>query len=158
MKQKTKKALAALAALTVLTAGTLLCGNAQPEIAKAETNGTQTSVEPRGFYTNVEIYFSVIGTTVAATAENTFTFFPSTVKVTVNLYSSETYTENVSEMTLESTASIADLNMGNSLQTTAEINGRVLYWRGEVCYNLDNKPQEKKYTDIYRLSANGTVI
>lgn len=77
-------------------------------------------------------------------AKNTFAIGFSTVYTVVLLYSSETYTEDRSEMTYESHNAIDDLNLGKSITTNApKTSSR--WWRCVVKFKQDN--QEWDYVE-----------
>lgn len=153
MKKTIKFVTAFLCAMTVLCIPVVNTFSANAELLTAEENA-----EPRGLYTNIEIELKVSGQTVTACAKNTFTFLPSEVPVEVYLYSSDILTEDYTRMTLESYGSIADLNMGKTLEVSASINGTPKFWMGYVKYRLDAGEWQTKHTDTIFVSATGEVV
>jgi len=92
---------------------------------------------------------------IAANLTNTFTLFPSTVSVVVKLYSSLTKTTDLSKMTLEASASSADLNMGETISATASTNGEDKYWVGYAIYFKDNTVNKTYQTEPAFYTADG---
>ena len=73
----------------------------------------------------------------------------STVQIYVFLYSSPTYQESYTEMTLENQKFIGDLDIKKSLRTSASINGVQRFWKARVKYKLDNNDWVAKETEAY---------
>ncbi len=157
---KTGVLIAGLAALCVLP---VLAGNA-PSAAQAERGAVQAETvlpeerAPRAWIVNMSLNLYADASHVRAEAKNDFTFPMATVYTVVKLYSSATYTEDVSAMTLEAQNSIADLDTGKSISAQVAIGGRERYWRAQMMYQADNGALNYKETDTFRISANGTVL
>ncbi|MBO5525843.1 MAG: hypothetical protein J5993_03755 [Clostridia bacterium] len=100
---------------------------------------------------------SVTEGNIRRTVTNKFTLFPSTVPVHLYLYSSYTYTTDIQEMTLEKSAYIADLNMGDSLYVEQSTNGEQKFWRTCVVYFSENI-QEILESDTLLFNADGMMI
>lgn len=90
--------------------------------------------------------------------KNDFTLFPATVIVIVELYSSDTYYESYTQMTLTSRNTIDDLNMGNTIKAEASTGGVQKYWQARMRYKIDNKAWEERVTDSLLYDANGNYI
>ncbi len=111
-----------------------------------------------GIYTSLSISIDGGDGKVRTIVRNDITIFPSTVMVRVELYSSETYQESYTNMTLEQTAGIDDLNMGKTITAEANTNGVKKYWQGRVRYRVDNGAWKDLKTSITLFDANGTLI
>ena len=126
--------------------------------ANAATGNPEPDVEPLGLYTNISITLGSSGTTMWAKAKNEFTLGTSTIEVFVELYSSITFQESCSNMTLESRNHISDLNINKTVETTAPINGVQRYWRARVNYKFDKKDWVAKETETFLVDVNGNAI
>lgn len=114
--------------------------------------------ETRGIYTSLSLSMDGGSGRVWATAKNDLTIFPSTVKVTVELYCSDVYYASYEKMTLAAQNSIDDLNMGESITVNCSTGGKQKYWQGRMVYKIDNKFPETKITQIMIFDANGNFI
>ena len=114
--------------------------------------------ETRGIYTSLSLSMDGGSGRVWATAKNDFTIFPSTVKVTVELYCSDVYYASYEKMTLAAQNSIDDLNMGESITVNCSTGGKQKYWQGRMVYKIDNKAPESKVTMVMIFDANGNFI
>lgn len=137
----------------------------KPVLVNAQTNeefvavaSENNEIKPMALINNMTVSIHADSSYVWAEAKNDFTFPLAKVYTQVKLYSSQTYTEDVSKMTLEAQTSIADLDTGKSIIAKKAINGRQLYWRAEMIYQTDKGPLNDKQTDTWHISANGTVI
>lgn len=92
---------------------------------------------------------------VSVVLTNEFTLFPSTIKVSLSLYSSLTKTTDISQMTFEGSTSSDDLNMNTSISVTASTHGEDRYWVGYAIYYKGSK-QTTYQTDIQFYYADGT--
>ena len=95
---------------------------------------------------------------VWTTVKNDFTLFPSTVLVIVQLYSSYTYCESYTEMTLVSENSTTDLNMGETIIAESSTGGEQKYWMGRMRYKIDGKSWEERTVGVLKYSAAGDYI
>lgn len=114
--------------------------------------------ETRGIYTSLSLSMDGGSGRVWATAKNDLTIFPSTVKVTVELYCSDVYYASYEKMTLVAQNSIEDLNMGESITVNYSTGGKQKYWQGRMVYKIDNKFPETKVTQTMIFDANGNFI
>ena len=114
--------------------------------------------ETRGIYTSLSLSMDGGSGRVWATAKNDLTIFPSTVKVTVELYCSDVYYASYEKMTLAAQNSIDDLNMGESITVNCSTGGKQKYWQGRMVYKIDNKFPETKVTQTMIFDANGNFI
>ena len=114
--------------------------------------------EPRGIYTSLSLSMDGGSGRVWATAKNDLTIFPSTVRVTVELYCSDVYCASYENMTLAASNSISDLNMGESITVNCSTGGKQKYWQGRMVYKIDNKAPESKVTMVMIFDANGNFI
>lgn len=117
---------------------------------------SENDVVARGLFTDISIDLRVYNQqSVRAVAINNFTLFPAIIATIVKLYSSTTYTEDVSKMNLEAKVLTGDLNMGEKLVAEAPIAGRDLYWCGVVTYSLDGNPSKTAQTETIFVAADG---
>ncbi|MDE7191122.1 MAG: hypothetical protein K2O35_01430 [Clostridia bacterium] len=126
-------------------------------VANAATDDS-SEAEPYGLVTKISLQIGTTGTTVWARAHNDFTLGFSTIKVYVYLYSSLTYQEDRTQMTLESSNYIGDLNINKTLETTASINGVQRYWRARVYYKFDQKEWVSSETSTILIGVDGSAI
>ncbi len=132
----------------------IVANAAQDDMSNENVEG----VETRGIYTSLSFAMDGGNGRVWATAKNEVTIFPSTVKVTVELYCSDVYYASYEKMTLAASNSISDLNMGESITVNCSTGGKQKYWQGRMVYKIDNKAPESKVTLIMIFDANGNFI
>lgn len=123
-----------------------------------EKDELNDEVEPYGLFTSLSLSINGGDGKVWATVKNDVTIFPSTVRVVVMLYSSDTYTETYTEMTLISTNSIGDLDLGKTLTTEASTGGVAKYWIGRMRYKVDSKDWESRDTGVCKIGASGEFL
>ncbi len=98
----------------------------------------EAAVEPR-LFAALTLSLRGEGTQrVFATVKNEFTLFPSTVQVIISLYSSKDLTNDYTKMILKATKMTEDLNMGSTLEVSANTTGTALYWLARVEYKEDS--------------------
>ena len=132
----------------------IVANAAQDEMSNENVEGVDT----RGIYTSLSLSMDGGSGRVWATAKNDLTIFPSTVKVTVELYCSDVYYASYEKMTLAAQNSIDDLNMGESITVNCSTGGKQKYWQGRMVYKIDNKFPETKVTQTMIFDANGNFI
>lgn len=132
----------------------IVANAAQDEISYENVEEAET----RGIYTSLSLSMDGGSGRVWATAKNDLTIFPSTVKVTVELYCSDVYYASYEKMTLAAQNSIDDLNMGESITVNCSTGGKQKYWQGRMVYKIDNKFPETKVTQTMIFDANGNYI
>lgn len=132
----------------------IVANAAQDEISYENVEEAET----RGIYTSLSLSMDGGSGRVWATAKNDLTIFPSTVKVTVELYCSDVYYASYEKMTLAAQNSIDDLNMGESITVNCSTGGKQKYWQGRMVYKIDNKFPETKVTQTMIFDANGNFI
>lgn len=131
--------------------------NEQKEITTDITeNGGEAST--RGLYTHLSLSINGGNGKIWATVRNDFTLFPSTVIVIVELYTSNTYHELHTDMTLVSINSIDDLNMGQSIVVEGSTGGVEKFWQARMRYKKDNGGWKTETTGTLRYSANGDYL
>ncbi|MCM1009117.1 MAG: hypothetical protein NC485_14610 [Ruminococcus flavefaciens] len=118
----------------------------------------QEEVSPRGLFVNLSLSLNGGNGQVYATARNDFELFSSTVRVIVQLYSSDVYEENYQNMTLVSVNSIQDLDKGKTISTYASTNGQQKYWIGRMRYKIDSKNWDERIVGPLLYDANGNYI
>lgn len=132
----------------------IVANAAQDEMSNENVEG----VETRGIYTSLSLSIDGGNGRIWATAKNEVTIFPSTVRVTVELYCSDVYCASYENMTLAASNSISDLNMGESITVNCSTGGKQKYWQGRMVYKIDNKAPESKVTMVMIFDANGNFI
>ena len=119
-------------------------------VAEAQAIDTES---PDGLLADIRASILSDGTAVYGQARNHFTLFPAVIETYVYLYSSTTYTEDISLMTLEGQNYVGDLDMGQTLIAWSYFNGRSLYWRAEVVYKMDSNPWKSIETETVFINA-----
>ena len=163
---KNKMAFVLFAALIAGFAIPLLIGVTEPDEVRAESIETnivydvsvQTNIQERGLFANLSVSLNGGTATVTAIARNDFTLFPSTIQVRIELYSSDTYQNRCSSMTLVSSNSTADLNIFETVEASASTGGVQKYWRGRMEYKFDNNDWVSQETPTALYSADGEFI
>ena len=161
MLKKFQKVLGVFCAACMLAAS----ASAMP-VAHAQTglrnecgiSATGEGVEPRGLFVNVSIALDCGNGEVRVTARNDFTLFPATVRVELELYSSDTYCNSYEQMTLVDKKTVDDLNIGESFFVSSSTGGKPKYWCGRMNYKVDKKDWKTSVTGIYQIDGNGNVI
>lgn len=119
------------------------------EVIVAESN----EVEPRAVYVRITCELIKNQNTVRVQANNVFTLFPGKVQTKVYLYSSETYTEDYTQMKFEASNYINDLDQGESISARVDLYGQ-RYWRGRTLFLVDNDKEWKSLeTETCLISA-----
>lgn len=95
---------------------------------------------------------------VWAKVTNVATIVPSTLWVYVELYSSTTYQESYTTMTLEYRESTRDLNQGESIGISASTNGQSRYWQARGRYKFQTDEWVAMTTSTFHCDANGNQI
>lgn len=101
----------------------------EPEFVTLEVEGN----DERGAYVQISITLYKEENRVYSEAKNRFTLGFSTIYTVVILYSSDTYTEDVEQMTFETYNSTNDLNMGQTINCSVEYDGPK-FWCARVRY------------------------
>lgn len=125
------------------------------EIVSKETQSEDDSITR--LFTNISLTLDGGNGMVFVTAKNEFTLFSSTVYVIVELYSSSSYQTSYENMTLMSTHSTPDLNMGESISAQATTGGVPKYWLGRMLYQIDGSAWQERNTLIRFFNANGEI-
>lgn len=125
------------------------------ELINATTGG---EVEPYGLFTNLTLSMDGENGEVWAKVKNTFTLFPATVYVYVELYSSFTYQDSYLNMQLMSKNYTKDLDMNNSIEARASTNGEQKYWKARMYFKIDKDDWKDRMTDTYLLDKNGLLV
>lgn len=118
----------------------------------------QPVAELQGLYVDLSLTLTNEGDMICAIAKNEFTLFPSTVRVIVELYSSEEYYDLYADMTLESRNTISDLNIGKSISASSSTDGRQLWWRARMRYKKDNDDWKEVITNAYLYDKDGNLL
>lgn len=133
------------------------------KIAKAETMSDkeptelQEIVTPR-LFTTLNLGIGSKDGRIYGSVTNTFTLGFSTVRVYIELYSSYTYQESYTTMTFESRNYIADLDIGESIETSASTGSETKYWLARTRYRINSGDWEEKVTSLWLFDGDGNVI
>ena len=95
---------------------------------------------------------------VWAQIENIATIIPSTLWVYIELYSSTTYQESYTSMTLEYRETNHNLGHGERLGISASTNGQQKYWQARARYKIDTADWASMTTSTLLYDANGNCI
>lgn len=138
----------------------IVCGSANQYAYAIDEPDTGFNQDPstRGLYTSLSISINGGNGKVWTTVKNDVTIFPSTVIVIVELYSSETFQQSYTNMTLEQKVQIGDLNLGKTITAEASTGGVQKYWQGRTRYKVDNGAWKEMKTGICLYAADGTFI
>ena len=123
----------------------------------SETNVSETEVSPR-LFTTLNLGIGGAEGAVRGNVTNTFTLGFSTVRVYVELYSSYTYQESYTAMTLESRSYFEDLNIGKTIETRASTGGETKYWMARARYRVNSSDWAEKVTSLWLFDGDGNVI
>ncbi len=115
-----------------------------------EKSAVDEEVTTLGLYTDLQFSLRGENGEVFASVKNKFTLFPSTVTVHAELYRSDTYEDDIANMTLASSSYIYDLDQGETIVASASTDGKPSYWKARAYYKVDNKS--------WRESLSGTVF
>ena len=153
-------AIALFATMFALICGTTYqCAYAAENVDVADgIDAVDQNPSTRGIYTSLSLSINGGNGKVWATVKNDVTIFPSTVLVIVELYSSETFQESYTNMTLESKVQIDDLNLGKTITAEASTGGVQKYWHARTRYKVDNGAWKEMKTGICLYAADGTFI
>lgn len=117
----------------------------------------QSEAEPR-LLTRLSLAIGASNGEVYARVKNEFTLGFAVVQVYAQLYSSYTYQSSYTSMTLESQTYIQDLNIYETITTTASINGVQRYWMARAYYKIDTGDWKEKVTKVWLVDANGNKV
>lgn len=145
--------------LELLLAGYLSLTPLFPSLSDLPRSMTESNeaTSPR-IFTDLTLKLYPEHAIIVASVKNSFTLFPSTVPVHLELYSSEQYTTSYQAMTMRSHSYIGDLNMGETLETSCPTNGETLYWLARVRYNEDGGEWKESVTETVRYDGEGKVL
>jgi len=129
----------------------------EAEISEVEISADEIVV-PFSLVTKLELTIDGGNGQVWAIAHNKISIFASSVPVIVEIYSSDTYQDSYTNMTLESRNYINHLKSGKSITATASTNGQQKYWKGRMYFNIDNKGWSEEVTSTWLCDANGYPV
>lgn len=95
---------------------------------------------------------------ICTTVSNAFTLFPSKVYVIALLYSSDTYCESYTEMTLTASNSTTDLDMGTSITASASTEGRTRFWLARARWSTDASTWKEKSLGPIKFNGDGEDV
>lgn len=119
---------------------------------------TMSFDETRGLYAHLDVSVSSDNNYILGQVKNVFTLFPSTIVVYLELYSSEVYTEDHTQMTLEGSNYTQDLNQGEILEVRVSTGGRQRYWKVRMRYQFDDRDWVEDETRSILYSADGECL
>ena len=135
---------------------------ASADTDKAEAPVTEIDSDdtaaPYGLMTSLTLSIGGEKGVITASVKNTFTLFPATVRVVVELYNSDTFQESYTTMELVCRNMISDLNMGSTVQTQSSTNGEQKYWKARMYYKIDAKDWQQRETEAVLYGADGIMI
>lgn len=108
-----------------------------------------------GLFTRLQLALGSNDGEVFAVAENRFTLLPSTVEVYVELYRSETQTDDCAKMSLVAFDYTPDLDMGQTVSASASTDGRPCFWKGRVRYRVNGSQWVERTTQTFLADLNG---
>lgn len=152
MTCKTLKKISLVLVLAIVILITVIFGTTVPLFASADEETVEIEniiaegeeVEPHAILVKMtcQLIKNSEDHTVRAQANNAFTLFPGRVQTKVYLYSSETDTDDYTQMKLEASNYISDLDQGESISARVSLYGQ-RYWRGRTLFLMDNKTEWK---------------
>lgn len=144
-----------IALLTCIFAVALFCGNAQAQtVAEKEVEGAGG---PQRLFANVALSLNGGNGYVWVTAKTHSNLF-SHIRVTVELYCSDTYCQSYMQMKFVGKNTIEHLGLGKSIEYKASTNGKEMYWMGRLVCQIDNNEPETRCTPLCLYSANGDFL
>lgn len=119
---------------------------------------TSGEVSPRAFTTlEIDIYPAPASGVIRAGVQNTFTFLPTTVSVALYVFTSPTYTTDITQMTQEGYAYSHDLDMGQALIIDTPTNGEKKYWMAYMLYQCGSDSRKSGHSDVKLFNADGSI-
>lgn len=143
----------ALIALSATVALLPSLGNKAADVPVEEPYTVEA--EERGLFTKLQLSIEGGGGYVRAKVKNVFTLFPSTIVVHLELYCSDTYTEDYTEMNMKSAAFTPDLDQGNSIDVSARTYGKSQYWQARMYYKFDDNDWAYEVTPTFYADGDG---
>lgn len=132
--------------------------NAQPTPNANYESTYSEEVNPRLLTTLViDIYPAPESGVIRAGVQNTFTLFSTTVSVALYVFTSPTYTTDITQMTQENYAYIHDLDMGQSLIIDTPTNSEKKYWMAYMWYQCGVDPRQSGHSDVKLFNADGSI-
>lgn len=169
--KKTKSLLVVLLCLLFVTLAAACIIRSDTFSASAEADDGYTDAEDWGsmaddadseimplLFTTLNLGLNGENGVITAIVSNAFTLFPSTVYVVVLLYSSDTYCETYTEMTLTASNSTKDLNMGNTISCSASTEGRTRFWLARMRWSSDASTWKEKSLGPVKYNGAGEDI
>lgn len=140
-----------LSAIAPLAMGNSLKASPVPETT------TYNEVEPRALTALVIDIYPAPDGQIRAQVQNTFTLFPTTVSVALYVFTSPTYTTDITQMTQENYAYIHDLDMGQTLTIDTPTNGEKKYWMAYMWYQCGTDSRKSGHSDVKLFNADGSI-
>ena len=124
----------------------------------AESDTERNDNPQSRLFTVLTTFLSADNNKVYANVKNDFTLFFATVEVYVYLYSSNTYTASVKDMTLEASNYTSDLNIYETVSAARALNGMEKYWKARSRYKIDNGAWEERLTETFWVDRHGNIF
>ena len=116
------------------------------------------NVEPLALFVDVVLAIGGENGEVYSAAQTQIAIFATTIYVVLELYSSDTYQEAYTNMTLEKRVASNNLKKGEIIKASVPTNGVQKYWRGRMYYRADSGNWKFGETDTVLFDANGIVV
>ena len=123
----------------------------------ATDNTDEESTPTPYLFTNLNVGLRSDSEYIYAYVYNSFTLFPSTVSVSLALYSSYEYTNDINQMTRESELYIEDLDMGVEMFCKAK-NTAKRYWCAYAIYYENNGSPHILQTATILYNLDGSYV
>ncbi len=126
--------------------------------AESDTNAGGDVAQPRALLVDVVLGLNGGNGEVWSIAQVRTAILTSTIQVVLELYSSDTYQDSYTKMTLEKRVNTSNLKKGESIKAVVSTNGVQKYWRGRMYYKADGGKWNFNETQTLLLDENGALV
>lgn len=138
---------------------TPITGYAEENSIVAEDYASNENIaEPYALFVDVVVAIDGGNGEVWSAAQTKSAIFATTIKVVLELYSSDTYQDSYLNMTLEKRVSVDNLKKGEIIKAVMPTNGVQKYWRGRMYYKADSADWKYGETPTVLYDANGIIV
>lgn len=116
------------------------------------------NAEPYALYVSVVVSIDGANGEVWSIAQTRVAIFASSINVVLELYSSDTYQDSYTNMTLEKRVSSSNLKKGETIKAVMPTNGVQKYWRSRMYYKADSGEWKYGETNTWLFDPNGIVV
>lgn len=116
------------------------------------------NADPFALYVRVAVSIDGGNGEVWSIAQTTTAIFASSIYVVLELYSSDTYQDSYTGMTLEKRVSSSNLRKGETIKAVMPTNGVQKYWRGRMYFKADSGSWKYAETNTWLMDPNGIVV